>query len=397
MVARSAYRLGLPLPVVVGLRMALEPGHGRTAVPVRPALVGAVVGVLGVLAALTFRAGVLDAAADPVRFGQTYSLSAWSGFDGEDWYAAAPVQQAWARDPDVLAVNDTRVGVATVGATSVTVYTHAPVGSRALPVATLSGRLAAAPDEITIAPGSARASGAEVGDVLAVRARADQPVRMRVTGIALVPEGPHNGYSEGGWLTGAGYQRLFPDRFFKFHQSLVALRPGADVAAGSSRLAATAAGVAGGPVELEPPIPPLELTQLRNVRLLPLALGVFLALLGVGATGHALATAVRRRRHDVAVLRALGITRGQSRLVVVAHAATLGAIGLLLGVPLGIALGRTLWRVVADRTPLLYAPPLAPLAVALSVPVALGIAALLASLPARRAARLRLADVLRAE
>jgi ABC-type lipoprotein release transport system permease subunit len=52
---------------------------------------------------------------------------------------------------------------------------------------------------------------------------------------------------------------------------------------------------------------------------------------------------------------------------------------------------------VADGTPLLYVPPLAVLAVVLVGPVALLVASLLAALPARRAARLRVGDVLRAE
>lgn len=45
-VARTASRAGLAAPVVIGARFALEPGRGRTAVPVRPAVAGAVTGVL---------------------------------------------------------------------------------------------------------------------------------------------------------------------------------------------------------------------------------------------------------------------------------------------------------------------------------------------------------------
>jgi hypothetical protein len=72
---------------------------------------------------------------------------------------------------------------------------------------------------------------------------------------------------------------------------------------------------------------------------LPLALGLFLMLLAVGAVGavgaagHALATAVRRRRHDLAVLRVLGTCR-QSRGVVVTQASVLAArlrLGHILG------------------------------------------------------------------
>ncbi len=354
------------------------------------------VGVLGVLAALTFRAGVVDAAKNPARFGQTFQLVGWSGFNGEDWTPPRPVQEAWARDPDVVAVNDTRVGVATVGRTSVTVFSYAPVSERALPVVTLSGRMPTAPDEIALAPNSARETGTKIGDIVAVAGKAQ--TRLRVTGIVFVPEDSHTTYAEGAWLTAEGYQKLFPDGFFKYHETHLALRPGADVTTVTERLNTATLDVAGGPVMgLGDPTPPRAVTQIRNVRILPLALGVFLALLAVGATGHALATAVRRRQHDVAVLRALGITRRQSQLIVITQATTLAVAGLLFGVPLGVALGRTVWRAVADSTPLLYVPPLAVLALAPVGPVALLVGNLLAALPARRAARIHVGNILRAE
>lgn len=385
-VAASAYRMGLPPVAVLGVRQALEPGRG---LPVRPALAGAVVGVLGVLGALTFRAGVVDAGADPARFGQVAALWGWVGFDGEDFGPYRPVLAAVAADPDVTAVNDARVGVVSVGAASVTVYTADPAGGRALPVVPLSGRLPAAPGEIALAPTALREAGLSVGDTVAVAGRA--PARLSVVGSAFVPEGVHNSYAVGGWVTPADYRALFPDGFFKFHIVHVALRPGADPAAVAGRL-----GGLGGP-EFEAAPEPAQVARIRSVAALPLALGVFLVLLAVGATGHGLATAVRRRRHDLAVLRALGLTRRQGRLVVLVQAGTIAAVGLLLGVPLGVAAGRLLWRVVADATPLAYAAPLARLALLLAVPVVLATALVLAALPARRAARLRVAEVLATE
>ena len=56
---------GLAPPLASGVRMALEPGRGRTAVPVRTAFVGAAVGVLGVTAVLVFSANVDHLAATP--------------------------------------------------------------------------------------------------------------------------------------------------------------------------------------------------------------------------------------------------------------------------------------------------------------------------------------------
>ncbi len=136
---------------------------------------------------------------------------------------------------------------------------------------------------------------------------------------------------------------------------------------------------------------------IRDVSALPFALGAFLVLLAVGAIGHALATAVRRRGHELAVLRALGLTRTQSRLVVTTQASLLAAIGLAFGVPLGVVLGRVTWRLVAQATPLAYHPPVAVIAVALIGPAALLTANLLAAWPGHRAARLRVAQILRAE
>ncbi len=91
------------------------------------------------------------------------------------------------------------------------------------------------------------------------------------------------------------------------------------------------------------------------------------------------------------------MTQWQCRWVVVTQASVLAVIGLVFGVPLGLALGRTVWRAVADYTPLEYVPPIAAWVLLLVGPAALLIANLLAAWPGRRAARLRIAHILRAE
>ncbi|MGI8446399.1 MAG: hypothetical protein ACR2MP_04260 [Streptosporangiaceae bacterium] len=104
---------------------------------------------------------------------------------------------------------------------------------------------------------------------------------------------------------------------FKFHAATVSLRPDADVQAVERRIDAAAAAIPGGRAfTFTPPAPMPEVQEIEDLELLPVVLSAFLALLTVSAVGHALSIAVRRRRHDLAVLRALGITRAQSRLVV---------------------------------------------------------------------------------
>lgn len=80
-----------------------------------------------------------------------------------------------------------------------------------------------------------------------------------------------------------------------------------------------------------------------------------------------------------------------------AQATTLTIIGLAVGIPLGVALGRTVWRYVADMTPVYYVPPMALIALLLIVPASLAATNLMAVRPSRRAANMRLGDVLRTE
>jgi ABC-type lipoprotein release transport system permease subunit len=394
-IARLAYRVGLPVPVQTGARFALE--TGRAGAAVRPALVGAVVGVLGVLGSLTFQAGIADAVANPARFGQVFAIGGFVGFGDQDIAPAGDRARVAAADPDVRAVNDTRVDVATVGRRPVTVFSLDPVAGPPPSIQVLSGRLPATPGEIALAPGAASRVGASVGDLLPVAGsdRSAGVLPMRLTGLAFVPQDPHTTYDEGGWVSAAGYRALFRAGF-KYHEILVETRSGADASAVSARLG-SAAGSDDAFYLRQDAFPVDEQQRFRGIAMLPRLLGVFLGVLAVGAVGHALFVGVRRRRHEVAVLRALGTTRWQARVIVLTQAALIGTIGLAVGVPVGLLIGRALWRAVATSTPLIYVRPVTVLALALAVP-ATGIAAgLLASVPARRAARLRVPDVLRAE
>jgi FtsX-like permease family len=398
-IAAAAARAGLPVPVLIGTRFALEPGRGRSALPVRPALMGAAAGVLGVLAAFTFSAGVADAAANPARFGQTGQLESYIGENGQDLGPTGPVLRAVAASRDVTGLDDARIAVAQSGQVSITTYTYEPVGGKRLPVVLTAGRLPTAPDEIVLAPTTASQLHAVTGTTIRLAGGA-HPVTARVSGIGFVPEGAHNDYDGGAWVTPGGYDRLFSGAQyrFKFHVALVSLRPGANVAAAARRLNMAAASIKGGRgVAFFVPPPPQALLVVKDVAVLPLALGAFLVLLALGAVGHALATAVQRRRGELAVLRALGMTRLQSRLVVITQASVLAAVGLAVGVPLGFALGRFVWRLVAQSTPMAYHPPLAFWALVLIGPLALLAANLLAAWPGQRAARLRSAQILRAE
>jgi ABC-type lipoprotein release transport system permease subunit len=93
----------------------------------------------------------------------------------------------------------------------------------------------------------------------------------------------------------------------------------------------------------------------------------------------------------------MGMRPRQSAAVIFWQAVTVAIVGLAIGIPLGIIVGRTSWRWVADSTPLLYVAPIAVVAILVAVPAVLALANLLAAVPARRAALVRPAEVLRTE
>jgi hypothetical protein len=390
-VAAWTRRLGLPVPVTLGTRRALESGRGRTAVPARPAMVGAVAGVLGLVAAATFHSGLDDAVNTPERYGQTWQAAGFLGLNGHDFVNPAKEKaelSKLANLPDVAGVNDTRLTPVTIGNESLTLFELLPLGGGVTPVS-IDGREPRANDEIALGPQTAKLLGAHVGERVEVKGAHTLP--FKVSGITFVPAAIHNAYDEGAWVTGAAFRQLYPSGFFKFHLILVRFQPGvAKAAAIKNANQATGAG-------LEHDSPPADVINLRTVRILPTLMGIFLALLAVGAVGHALATAVYRRRHDIAVLRALGLTRPQVRATVAWQATTLAIVGLVFGIPLGLALARTLWRVVAERTPVQYVPPLALIAMLLVIPLSLLTVNILAAYPGHRAVRQRISTVLRAE
>jgi hypothetical protein len=146
-----------------------------------------------------------------------------------------------------------------------------------------------------------------------------------------------------------------------------------------------------------PPAVPRQVGEIADVRVLPIVLGGFLILLAIGAVGHALMTAVWRRSRDIAILRAFGMTPSQSRWAALTQATVFTVAGLLVGIPLGLAAGRTLWRVTAGIIPLYYQAPVAGGTLLLIGPAVLACGLLLALIPGHRAARLHAGPLLREE
>jgi ABC-type antimicrobial peptide transport system permease subunit len=142
---------------------------------------------------------------------------------------------------------------------------------------------------------------------------------------------------------------------------------------------------------------PADIVSYDRVRSTPLVLAAVLVVLGFATVAHALVSAVRRRRRDLAMLTTLGMTRRQVTAIVSWQATTFGAVALLIGIPLGVVSGRWVWSLLARDIGTLAESRVPVLALVVGVPVVLLLCNAVAYVPGRMAARLRPAAVLRTE
>lgn len=106
---------------------------------------------------------------------------------------------------------------------------------------------------------------------------------------------------------------------------------------------------------------------------------------------------VRQRRREFAVLKSLGLRRGQVRAIVTSQAITILAVATLVGAPLGVAGGRWAWTTFANSIGVVPAPVVPVTTLALGIGGLIAAGALLALWPAAIAARTVPAALLRAE
>jgi putative ABC transport system permease protein len=384
-VAEGAARAGLPASLVAGIRLALEPGRGRTAVPMRTTLIGIVIALLSVGSAVTFAASLTHLSDTPRLQGWNWDLAIGDSFDPDTSARVLPVLR---RNPTVSAIAAGGSGFFRVGGESVEIVGMDPVTGVVEPTM-LQGRPPRSIDEVALGTRTMRAAHVELGDVVRV-SRGTASVPMRVVG-RIVTSNPGSGeLGTGAVMTFAAFKRVTPTA--PVDQYLVRFAVGADRAAliASIRKAFPDLGVLAGP----------RIGDVQNVlrvRNLPLVLAGLLSVMGLATMVHTLVTVVRRRRLDLAILKTLGFATRQLRSTVAVQATTLALIALAVGLPLGAAAGRWSWRVFADQLGVAPEPVIPLLPIVLAIPGTLVLANLIAAGPSRAAARTRPAVVLRSE
>jgi len=378
---------GLSPAAVSGIQLAFEPGRGRSAVPVRAAIVGMAAALAAVLAALVFGSSVSHVIGDPAVAGWDWDVTVGNPHAGDISAQAVPRLRA---DTFVSGFTVTAMGDAQLdGRDDVTLVGLQTVTGRVVPPV-LAGRLPDAPGEIALGGRELRALGKSVGGTVLAKGPHGQ-VPLRVTGeVVLSPEitNEQTQLGSGAVMTMQGAAAVsgspMPRNVF-----LVSLRDPASPAAISSLKQQF-------PGTVLPAVAPPEVRDLSGVSGLPLILAFVLMLLACGIIAHTLLTSVRRRRRDLAILKTVGFVTSQVRATVAWQATALACAGLIVGVPLGLLAGRWAWILFASQVAIVPAPVISPLTL-LAIPAVLLVANAIAAIPAWSAARTQPAVILRSE
>jgi hypothetical protein len=142
---------------------------------------------------------------------------------------------------------------------------------------------------------------------------------------------------------------------------------------------------------------PSQVTNLGLISGQPALLALMIAVLAGAALVHALVTSVRGGRRQIGILKSIGFTNRQVIAAVAWHASLLSGAAVVVGVPLGVILGRSIWGAIVEDIGVASAPVLPVLAVLTTVAVVFVAANLAALGPGLAAARTRVATALRTE
>jgi ABC-type antimicrobial peptide transport system permease subunit len=405
-VARAATSAGLPPAAVTGIRFALEPGAGRNAVPVRSAILGAVLAVVVVIGTITFGSSMNTLVSHPVLYGWNWSDEI-NGGGGLGDIPAQPVARQLDADPLVGGWTGVYFSSLQIDGLNVPVMGGSPDAGVGPPL--LSGHAFDGVNQVVLGASTLAQLHKRVGDTVKVGGTGKGTTTLRIVGTATLPSIGVAGSSHLEMGTGAllSYTLIPPKarNVFDVQQAgpnaiLVRFKKGANPATASASLQSIVhknPQIAGDGGFVEGVERPAEILNYRTLGTTPTILGAALAAGAVIALALTLVSSVRRRRTDLALLKSLGFTRRQLASAIAWQASIAVGIGCVIGIPLGLALGRFLWDLFVRQINAVPDPTIPTASVVLIGVGALVLANLVAAVPGRIAARTPTAQLLRSE
>jgi hypothetical protein len=393
-------RSGLPLPMVLGARQALEPGRGRTAVPTRSTLVALMGAVLVLVTAVVFAGNLRDLEADTSRFGWNSDAVAisGSGYDAFIPRRATP----WFRENGVARLRYATTGRVVVDGSGVAAVALA-AGSDDLGPTVIDGRAPSGPREVALGSETMDDLGLAVGDRVELGSRS-RSIQATVTGRAVFPllggvQTVHTALGQGAWLNGDDVRLIddLPEEGSVYNFALLDLRPGVDATELAAAIRTTDDLSSEGGNDVLGVLRPPEVATAVSLDTGQVALAGVLVVIAVLVLGLTLSAVVHRRARDLALHRVLGFTSGQVGAAMSWQSLLTVGVGIAVGLPLGIAAGRWIWTVFADQIHVVPSPTVPVAALAFVVALLVATALAVSVRPALQAARTTPVRWLRAE
>jgi FtsX-like permease family len=393
-IVASAAGSGLRPTALNGLRMAIQSGRGEIRTPVRSAFFGSVFGIAGVTAALVFAASLNHLVATPRLYGWTWDAKL--EIDAPNGPCGERPDHTLDGIPGIAGVARVCTVEMQVGDRPVTVWGFESKRGTIDPEV-VAGRAPRGPHEIALGAVTMSALHKQIGDTVRAQGESTPARRYHIVGrVVLASIGSPQPLADGAVMTAAGWRPLYTPGGNETDYLAVRARPGAR--------AEVVRAIRALPQDRPPHVknivtasPPVEVARLQQVDQIPVSIAALLGVLAILAVGYALVTGVRRRRHELAVLKILGFDRSQVKATVAWQATIIGAVGLVPGVLIGVVTGRLVWQLVAESLGIATDETIPVLWLIVAVPTVLAVVNLIAYFPARAAARTIPAVALRTE
>jgi len=396
-------RAGAPVTAVTGVRLAFDPGQGRTAVPVGSALLGLALSLAAVTAAATFGSNLLHLVHTPRLYGQSWDAEVDLGFTT---ITPREFDGITAHVPGIAGWTYGLHGTVQIGSAVVPAIGLAPGRGPVTPPTLLAGRSPRSLRQIVLGASVLRLVGRDLGQTVPIAAAGRGKEPSIIVGQAVFPYFGQGSFTptdlgEGALVTasllepqasaanGAGYNFVL----LRFDHGP---RQAADMADFERAMGPFCATVEQ-PTCLITDQRPNSIVNYARIDGTPEVLAGILALLGLAVLAQFAMASARRRRRDFAIFRTLGLLRAQLIAITAWQAAAMTALALLAGLPLGVAGGHWAWSLFAGQVGLSTAA-VTPLLLLLLIAPAAITAAIAVTLPfGQRCARLNPAAVLRSE
>jgi hypothetical protein len=353
-----AARAGAPVSMAVGVGHASTRWRGRSAVPTRSAFAGVAVALAAIAGAMTFGVNLSRLVQTPRLYGQTWDITADAQFSV---LRREELEANLRKEPGAVGWTFGKYADLLIDGHAVPAIELEPGSGTTIVPRVVAGHAPRDSGEVTLGAKTLHALHRTVGATVQVgdaEGGSAAVTPMHVVGRSVFPFFGRGSFTPAGLGVGAQLLSATHTASSDSEQAgpnfvLIKVDGGSAHARDVARIARDLVGTdlcgLDNQCQVTTASRPVDILNYARVRSTPVVLAIVLAVLGVLVVAYLLMASLRRRRRDYAILRTLGFTHRQIWSTVASQATTLVVFGLVVGIPLGLVLGRAAWSTFASN------------------------------------------------